>query len=192
MKKVILGFTIYLPQNLWILFKKLTTKKTKSTYHTDSFYFIPKKKVVQTEKQVKVKGMYLPERKTDGAAAFDLKAVIPEQRLIFRAGEVHLVPTSIHIEIPHGKCGLLIMRSGLASSTTLTLANGVGLIDSDYRGEILVPIRNTSMTKRASINNGDRIAQLLLVDCFTPTLVQAKVLSDTKRNTSGFGSTGVK
>jgi dUTP pyrophosphatase len=84
------------------------------------------------------------------------------------------------------------MRSGISSNTWLGLSNSVGVIDSDYRGDIKLFIRNYSPSKRFTINNGDRIAQLLIVDCFTPTLLNSKNLSVTERNTSGFGSTGVK
>jgi dUTP pyrophosphatase len=192
MKNFILRWTVYLPFNIKILLTKLFVKRNKNSYITNSFYFIPKKKKEPLVSKVNIKCNYVPERKTEGAAAYDLIANINESFLLFRAGDVHLVPTGFSLEIPKGKCGLLFIRSGLASKTPLTLANGVGLIDSDYRGEILVPIRNTSQTKRASINKGERIAQLLLIDCFTPQLQQVKQLSDTKRNNGGFGSTGAK
>ena len=165
----------------------------KSSYVASSFYFIPKRKKQEQKQVINIKcNNYTPELKTEGAAAYDLIANFQESFLLFRAGDVHLVPTGLSIEIPKGKCGLLLIRSSLASKTPLSLANGVGLIDSDYRGEILVPIRNTSQSKRASINKGERIAQLLIIDCFTPQLKQVRQLSDTKRNTGGFGSTGVK
>jgi len=200
----ILKWTIYLPHNLWIILTKKNKKtEVEQTILNNRSMISAELKIIKTENQlpideiddpnkIKIQCKYLPEKKSDEAAAYDLKAVLQETRLIFRAGEVHLVPTSLHIEIPKGKCGLLFIRSGLSSTTTLTLANGVGLIDSDYRGEILVPLRNVSLTKRASIGNGDRIAQLLIIDCFTPELTFSKNLSNTKRNTSGFGSTGVK
>jgi len=135
---------------------------------------------------------YIPERKTNGSAAVDLIAKLPSPNLLFRAGETHLVPTGLTIEIPQGKCGLLLIRSGLSIQSPLGLTNGIGLIDSDYRGEIKVPIRNYSASKRHTIQNGDRIAQLLIVDHFIPNLNRVKKLNETDRSSGGFGSTGVK
>lgn len=160
-------------------------REQQETYVVESYKHTPKDVVF-------IKSPYIPERKTEGAAAYDLVANIPSNFVLFKAGETHIIPTGVHIEIPKGKCGLLLLRSSLATSTTLEMANGVGLIDSDYRGEIKVPLRNTSFSKRATINKGDRIAQLLIVDFYAPTLVQTKELGKTERNEGGFGSTGAK
>jgi dUTP pyrophosphatase len=191
MMRFILMYTIYLPYNLKMLFCKLFKRKIKDSYKHHTYYFeIPKKSKVNNT--VNIKCSYVPERKTIGSAAVDLIAQVPSTGLIFRAGETHLIPTGLHIEIPEGKCGLLLMRSGLSIQSPLGLANGVGLIDSDYRGEIKVPMRNYSSQKRHTISNGERIAQLLIVDYFTPTLNRVKELKETVRNEGGFGSTGTK
>jgi deoxyuridine 5'-triphosphate nucleotidohydrolase len=175
MMRFILMYTIYLPYNLKMLFCKLFKRKIKDSYKHHTYYFeIPKKSKVNNT--VNIKCSYVPERKTIGSAAVDLIAQVPSTGLIFRAG----------------KCGLLLMRSGLSIQSPLGLANGVGLIDSDYRGEIKVPMRNYSSQKRHTISNGERIAQLLIVDYFTPTLNRVKELKETVRNEGGFGSTGTK
>lgn len=194
MLRFILMYTVYLPYNLKVIFSKLfnRNKKIKDTHKHKPFYFKLSKKSKEEVPVVNIKCSYIPERKTAGSAAFDLIAQVSGSGLIFRAGETHLVPTGLSIEIPEGKCGLLFIRSGLSIQSPLGLANGVGLIDSDYRGEIKVPIRNYSSSKRHTITNGDRIAQLLIVDYFAPTLNRVKELKETVRNDGGFGSTGTK
>ena len=194
MLRFILMYTVYLPYNLKVIFSKLfnRNKKIKDTYKHQTFYFKLPKKDKKEVPVVNIKCSYVPERKTVGSAAFDLTAQVSSSGLLFRAGETHLVPTGLSIEIPEGKCGLLFIRSGLSIQSPLGLANGVGLIDSDYRGEIKVPMRNYSSSKRHTINNGDRIAQLLIVDYFAPTLNRVKELKETVRSNGGFGSTGTK
>lgn len=151
---------------------------------------------VQREEELKnsvlINCPYLPERKTSGAACYDLKANLTSSFITFRSGECLEVGTGLRIEIPEGKVGLVFMRSGISSASWLGLANGVGVIDSDYRGEIKLFIRNYSPSKRFVINNGDRVAQLLIVDFYAPKLLNSKNLSETVRSTSGFGSTGVR
>jgi len=149
------------------------------------------KKKTQEKSVVNIKCDYIPERKTDGSAGYDLKAKLTGPFQIFLNGETHLIPTGLHIEIPKGKCGLLFLRSSISVNTPLVLANGVGLIDSDYRGEIKIPLKNISQ-RRAIINKDERVAQLVIVDCFTPELNRVKYLEETKRGDGGFGSTGVK
>jgi dUTP pyrophosphatase len=194
MMRYLLMYTVYLPYNLKIWFKKLfrlkNTKITDSYKHQTYYFSFPKKE--KQAPQINIKCPYVPERKTEGAAAYDLVAKLTSSCLIFKAGETMLVPTGCHIEIPKGKCGLLLIRSSLSLNSPLGLANGVGLIDSDYRGEIKVPLRNYSASKRYTINNEDRIAQLLLIDCFTPELIRTKTLTETTRNDGSFGSTGTK
>ena len=194
MIRYLLMYTVYLPYNLKIWVKNLFKQKDKKitdSYKHQTYYFSFPKKEKQVPK-VNIKCPYVPERKTDGAAAYDLVAKLTTASILFKAGETMLVPTGFHIEIPKGKCGLLLIRSSLSLNSPLGLANGVGLIDSDYRGEIKVPLRNYSTSKRYTINNEDRIAQLLLIDCFTPELIRTKTLTETTRNAGGFGSTGTK
>lgn len=194
MLRFILMYTVYLPYNLKVLFSKLfkPNKKIKTTYKHKTFFFGLPKKSKKEAPVVNIKCTYLPERKTDGAAAYDLVAQLNTPTLLFKAGETMLVPTGLSIEIPKEKCGLILIRSGLSINSPLGLANGVGLIDSDYRGEIKIPLRNYSATKRYSINNGDRVAQLLIIDCFNPIFNRVKELKETIRSDGGFGSTGTK
>lgn len=168
-KRYVLMFTIYLPINIKQLLKKT-----------------PKK-----EETVRYNCTYLPERKTEGSVGYDLKANLTSNFEVWLAFETKQVPTGLKIEIPKGKCGLVFLRSGLALNSSFMLANGVGVIDSDYRGEIKLLIKNTS-SRRCTINKNDRIAQLVIIDCFTPELVKAKFLTETVRNEGGFGSTGWK
>lgn len=151
---------------------------------------LKKKKKKKHPNTINIVSKYTPKQKTDGSAGFDLIANLSSNNLLFRAGETHLVPTGVSIEIPKGKVGLLFIRSGLSVESPLGLTNGVGVIDSDYRGEILVPLRNFSASKRHTLLNGDRIAQLVILDYFSPFLKHVSSLNDTIRSSGGFGSTG--
>lgn len=131
----------------------------------------------------------LPAYQTEGAAAMDLCAFLPEPVAIPPGGRM-LVPTGIAIELPAGCAGLVMARSGLATRVGLALANGVGLIDPDYRGEVLVSMLNYG-TDDCIIKNGDRVAQLLLVPFVRAELCEGE-LSDTGRGQGGIGSTGVR
>ncbi len=104
-----------------------------------------------------------------------------------------MIPTGIAIEIPDGYAGLVCARSGLASRQGLAPANKVGVIDSDYRGELIVALHNHSDTC-SMIQPGDRIAQLLIVPILSPefVFVQKDEISGTDRGSGGFGSTGTK
>jgi dUTP pyrophosphatase len=169
------------------LFKLLKLKKQRTGVEVKPTQIIKKDK-----NKVLINCSYIPERKTIGSACYDLKAKLQGSIIVFRAGESHTIGTGLHIEIPEGKVGLVFMRSGIASDSWLGLANGVGVIDSDYRGEIKLNIRNYSPGRRYVINNGDRVAQLLIVDYFSPELINSKNLSVTERDAKGFGSTGVR
>ena len=131
----------------------------------------------------------LPEYQTDGAAAMDLRAFL-EHPVTIPAGGRSLIPTGIAIELPPQCAGLVMARSGLANRVGLGLSNGVGLIDPDYRGEVLVALINQGDTPY-TVQNGDRIAQLLVVPFVRPSLREAE-LSDSTRQDGGFGSTGVR
>ena len=102
-----------------------------------------------------------------------------------------LVHTGISVEIPEGYCGLIFARSGLASKRGLAPANKVGVIDADYRGEIMVALHNHS-DKAQSIDQGERIAQLAIVPFLKAEFEESDDLSDTLRGAGGFGSTGTK
>lgn len=130
-----------------------------------------------------------PAYATPGAAAADLCAVL-DAPLTLEAGQRAMIPTGLAIELPDANCvALLYARSGLAIKHGLTLPNCVGVIDSDYRGELIVPLRNFG-DKAYTIQPGERIAQLVLVPVFLPPVAEVEELSETQRGTGGFGSTG--
>lgn len=133
-------------------------------------------------------GADLPTRAHPTDAGLDLYAaetvhVIPKQ--------VVLVPTGVAVAIPAGHVGLLIARSSLAVKKSMTLANGVGVIDPDYRGEIKVPIIPLDGCHNL-VPAGQRIAQLVILPIALPRLNVVADLDDTTRGTGSFGSTGVK
>ena len=124
------------------------------------------------------------------AAGADLYAVL-DAPLTIGAGETVLVHTGLAVEIPDGFVGLVCARSGLATKQGLAPANKVGVIDADYRGEVMVALHNHSGEAR-TIDHGERIAQLVLVPYLTAAYEQADSLTDTIRGDGGFGSTGTK
>ena len=105
------------------------------------------------------------------------------------AGETRFVHTGIAVELPAGTVGLVYARSGLACKQDLAPANKVGVIDCDYRGEIMVALHNHGGQAR-SVAAGDRIAQLVIAPYYTAEFAEADTLSDTVRGAGGFGSTG--
>jgi dUTP pyrophosphatase len=127
-----------------------------------------------------------PERQHSTDAGLDLKTAtgftIPPERQI-------TVSTGVSVAIPVGFVGLVMIRSGVAKNHGLTLINGVGVIDSEYRGEIHLPLINSGFTT-ASIGRGDRIAQLLIVPVELPDIVLVDELDETERGSDGLGSTG--
>ena len=131
----------------------------------------------------------LPQYQTEGAAAMDLCAFL-EEPLTLAPGQRALVPTGLAIELPPLCAGLLLARSGLASRAGVALSNGVGLIDPDYRGELLVALENRGEGP-FTVRDGDRVAQLLLTPFVRPQLCE-DTLSETARGTGGIGSTGVR
>ena len=130
----------------------------------------------------------LPTYGSAFAAGADLYAAI-EAETVFLPGETKLIPTGLAMEIPEGYAGLIYARSGLASKRGLAPANKVGVIDSDYRGEILVALHNHSNTEQ-KIAVGERIAQLVVTPFLKADFEEAAELSDTVRGAGGFGSTG--
>lgn len=129
-----------------------------------------------------------PERATSGSAGYDLCACIGEPVTI-NPRERTLITTGIAMAIPEGHVGLIFGRSGLGVKHGITLPNGVGVIDSDYRGQIHVALVNHS-DMPYTINSGDRIAQLCIMPVVLAEFTLAKALDDTERSTNGFGSTG--
>lgn len=130
----------------------------------------------------------LPEYKTEGSAGMDLYANI-EKPKILKPLERALIPTGIFLSIPFGCEGQVRPRSGLALKHGITLANAIGTIDSDYRGEIKVILINLS-NKDFVIDKGDRIAQLIFVKYEKVDFVEVNSLDNTERGQGGFGHTG--
>ena len=133
-------------------------------------------------------GAKLPTYGTAQAAGADLYACLNESVTI-APGETFFVPTGIALEVPVGCAGLIYARSGLACKRGLAPANKVGVVDSDYRGEIHVALHNHGSASQ-TVENGDRVAQFVITPVFTPAYEIAEDLSDTLRNQGGFGSTG--
>ena len=132
----------------------------------------------------------MPTYGSDYAAGADLYAAIDEPVTV-EAGETKLIPTGFAFEIPEGYAGFVSARSGLVSKRNLAPANKVGVIDSDYRGEIKVPLFNQSKETRV-IESGERIAQIAIVPFVQAEFDECCELDDTSRGEGGFGSTGRK
>ena len=133
-------------------------------------------------------GANLPAYGSSGAAGADLTACL-ETPVTIEPGQTAFIPTGIAIEVPAGCAGLVYARSGMACKQGLAPANKVGVIDSDYRGEILVALYNHGMEAR-TIEPGQRVAQLLITPVLTPAYEEAEELTDTARDAGGFGSSG--
>lgn len=130
----------------------------------------------------------LPERKTNGSAGYDLCACI-EEPLKIRPGDLVLVPTGIAMMLPAGFAGMIYSRSGLAVKHGIQVSNGVGVIDSDYRGEVQVGLYNAGRESYVVMPQ-ERIAQLVVTQVFLPAIEVVDALAETDRGTKGFGSTG--
>lgn len=134
-------------------------------------------------------GAQLPKRETPGSAGHDLRACITEDIVIPAGGSVR-IPTGIAIEMENANyVAIIASRSSMAYKYGIAMGNGIGVIDSDYRGEISVFLRNNSDTDFV-VHPGDRVAQLLLMPVDLPKIVEADELSETQRGAGGFGSTG--
>ena len=127
---------------------------------------------------------------TQGAAGADLRAFI-ENEIILRPMERKLVSTGLKMEIPFGYEVQIRPRSGLAFKNGITVINSPGTIDSDYRGEIGILLVNLS-NENFEINNGDRIAQMVLSKYEVPNFIETSEISFSHRGEDGFGSTGKK
>ncbi len=143
--------------------------------------------------KVKVKilreGASLPSYGTSCSAGADLRACLGGHPLTIPAGETAFVYTGLAFEIPEGLVGLVYARSGLACKRGLAPANKVGVVDSDYRGEITVALHNHSSSP-VTIEDGERVAQIVFTPYFAASFEVAERLDDTSRGAGGFGSTG--
>ena len=136
-------------------------------------------------------GLPLPSYQSAGAAGMDLPAAIDaDHPLILEPGARALVPTGFRMAIPEGFEGQVRPRSGLAIHFGLTIPNAPGTIDSDYRGEISVPLMNLGQ-EPFTITRGLRIAQLLIAPVVQAHLQEVETLDETTRGEAGFGSTGL-
>ena len=146
------------------------------------------------EEKVRIKKLdenaIIPTYGTDYAAGCDIYALVDDKETI-KPGETKLIKTGIAMEVPTGYAALIYARSGLASKKGLAPANKVGVVDSDYRGEIMVALHNHSDEVR-EIENGERIAQIVIAPYIKAIFEEVDNLDETKRGNNGFGSTGKK
>ena len=133
-------------------------------------------------------GAKLPTYGTSEAAGADLHACL-EEAVVIGPGKTAFIPTGIALEVPKHCAGLIYARSGLACKRGLAPANKVGVVDSDYRGEICVVLHNHGESAQ-TIEHGDRIAQLVITPVLQPEYELVSELDDTSRGSGGFGSTG--
>jgi len=130
----------------------------------------------------------LPEYQTDGASGMDIRAWLPAP-VTLKPMERKLIPTGLYIALPRGFEAQIRPRSGLAIKRGLTLVNTPGTIDSDYRGEIMIPLINLS-TEDQIITDAERIAQMIVSKYEKVTWENVELLDDTKRGAGGFGHSG--
>ncbi|MBE6786834.1 MAG: dUTP diphosphatase [Ruminococcaceae bacterium] len=133
----------------------------------------------------------IPSYGTEFAAGADLYACTNGETVTFQPGETKLIKTGLAMEIPEGYAGLIYARSGIANKRGLAPSNKVGVVDSDYRGEIMVSLHNHS-TKTQEIADGERIAQMVIAPFLKVEYTEVEELTDTVRGEGGFGSTGKK
>lgn len=132
----------------------------------------------------------IPFYATPGAAGADLYACL-EQEMVIKPGERVRIPTGIAIELPDpDMVALIFARSGMAIKNGLALSNGVGVVDADYRGEIMVLMTNFGQ-EEVIIKHGERIAQMLFIEVSQVCFIAVTELNQTERGTGGFGSTGL-
>ena len=130
----------------------------------------------------------IPRYGTSYSAGADLYAAL-ESTVAIAPNETRMIPTGLAVAIPEGYAGLIYARSGLASKAGLAPANKVGVVDADYRGEVMVALHNHS-TEVRYVECGDRIAQLVIAPVYQADFCEVEELSETARGDGGFGSTG--
>ncbi|MEG0924546.1 MAG: dUTP diphosphatase [Anaerovoracaceae bacterium] len=132
----------------------------------------------------------LPKYETEGSAGVDLRAFL-DKPIVLKPGDRSLVPTGLFIEVPVGYEAQVRARSGLAIKYGIGLVNGIGTVDSDYRGELNIPMINWG-NEDFVINSGDRIAQMVINKYEKVQFQLSEELSETDRGAGGFGHTGIK
>lgn len=135
-------------------------------------------------------GAKVPQRATEGSAGYDLCACI-ENDITLKPREIKIIPTGISVMAEKNTAVMIYARSGLSTKYGISLANGVGVVDSDYRGEVGVALINNG-AEDFTVENGMRIAQMVITPVLTPDLIVSDELSETERGEGGFGSTGKK
>ncbi len=133
----------------------------------------------------------VPKYGTEFSAGADLYACIDGDSINIAPGQTVMIHTGIALQIPNGFAGMIFARSGTATKRGLAPANKVGVVDSDYRGEIMVSLYNHSSSEQ-TVENGERIAQLVIMPYLRADFVEAESLEETDRSSGGFGSTGTK
>ena len=133
----------------------------------------------------------LPAYETAGSAGADLRAYLPDGDVILEPGERKLIPTGLFSQLPAGMEAQIRARSGLSIRHGICLINGVGTVDSDYRGEWNVALVNLGQ-EPFTISDGDRIAQVVFSRYEQPDFLQTEIIDETERGDGGFGRTGVK
>lgn len=130
----------------------------------------------------------IPTYGSAAAAGADLYACL-EENAVIEPGKTVFIPTGLSLEIPEGYAGLIYARSSMGAKRGLAPANKVGVIDSDYRGEVMVALHNHG-SEVQTVAPGERIAQLLVTPVLMPAFEEVQTLTDTVRGKGGFGSTG--
>ena len=138
--------------------------------------------------KIRTENGLLPAYETEGSAGMDIRANLSE-KVVLIPGARYLVATGLYIELPQGYEAQIRPRSGLAIKHGIGMVNGIGTIDSDYRGEIKVPLINWGQ-EPFEINHGDRIAQMIVSHYEKVDWEQTEVLAQSKRGPGGFGHTG--
>jgi dUTP pyrophosphatase len=143
--------------------------------------------------QIRIKKLHpnarLPKRASEGAAGCDLAACL-DSPVVLAPMERALIPTGLAVELSDSGYGLFVFsRSGLSLREGIAAVNGVGVVDSDYRGELCVPLINFS-DREYTVQNGDRIAQIVVMPVEQPEFSWVETLDETVRGAGGFGSTG--
>ena len=131
----------------------------------------------------------LPKYETAGSAGFDIRAYL-EKPVTLAPGKRELIPTGLYFQLEPGYEAQIRARSGLAIKNGIGLVNGIGTVDSDYRGEVCVPLINWGQ-EDFIIENGDRIAQVVIAKYEQVTLELTETIDETERGAGGFGHTGV-
>ena len=145
---------------------------------------------MKAEIKIISKSGVLPTYETEGSAGADLRAYLDEP-VTLQPGERRLVPTGLFVELPIGIEAQIRARSGMAIKHGIGLVNGIGTVDSDYRGEWNVPLINFS-NEPYTIHNGDRIAQVVFASYVKGEFVVTEKIDETERGAGGFGHTGIK